>query len=476
VKRGWIVLAVILLVGVAGWFWRDVIVKFSYNFEKTPPIISSASEIPAIGASPIEILLSFFDERAGIGSFEVTLVQENKTFPLIRESLLDKPMQNAVTSSVSIDPKKLGLRSGPVEIIVSAKDRALWSNEGKTSFASSVDLDKPRISVLSSVHNVTSAGVGMVIFKAEDPNLKKQGILVGTHLFPGYQVKLLDEQFSGHPEIFFSYFSIPFDFDLTQNPVKVIALDSAGNEASASFNFKLKVKQRPTSDINLSEVFLRNKTQELYPAYLRELKEMKGESPTVTPDQSQDLIYLFRQVNEGYRDLSSIRLETIFKDSQQSQLWHGAFGRPLSGSSTALFGQARTYRFKNLVASNSFHDGVDLASVEQDAVHPANAGVVLFVGDLGIYGGTVAVDHGFGLGTIYSHLSSMSVTPGQSITSETVIGRTGTTGLAGGDHLHYEIRLNGVSIRPEEWWDFGWIRDHLDAKIEDLKKELNPST
>ncbi|MCI0413862.1 M23 family metallopeptidase, partial [bacterium] len=71
------------------------------------------------------------------------------------------------------------------------------------------------------------------------------------------------------------------------------------------------------------------------------------------------------------------------------------------------------------------------------------------------------IDHGYGLVSLYGHLSSMDVKPGQAIKKKQAIGRSGETGLAAGDHLHFGLFLQGVPINPTEWWDDHWIQDHI---------------
>jgi murein DD-endopeptidase MepM/ murein hydrolase activator NlpD len=90
----------------------------------------------------------------------------------------------------------------------------------------------------------------------------------------------------------------------------------------------------------------------------------------------------------------------------------------------------------------------------------------VFAGDLGIYGNTVILDHGLGLHTLHSHLSAIDVKDGESIKPKQVLGKTGETGLAGGDHLHYGVYLHGVAVLPVEWWDAKWIRDNIEPKLE----------
>jgi murein DD-endopeptidase MepM/ murein hydrolase activator NlpD len=91
---------------------------------------------------------------------------------------------------------------------------------------------------------------------------------------------------------------------------------------------------------------------------------------------------------------------------------------------------------------------------------------VAFVGDLGIYGNTAIIDHGLGLFTLYSHLSSVEVKVGEPIKKSQIIAKTGETGLAAGDHLHFGVYLNGVAVLPIEWWDEKWLRDNVYPKLE----------
>ena len=112
-----------------------------------------------------------------------------------------------------------------------------------------------------------------------------------------------------------------------------------------------------------------------------------------------------------------------------------------------------------------FHLGFDLASVQNAPVPAANSGVVALARYFGIYGNTVVVDHGYGLMSLYAHLSTASVTPGQEVARGETLGQTGATGLAGGDHLHFTMLLQGLAVNPNEWWDAHWIEDRVARKL-----------
>jgi murein DD-endopeptidase MepM/ murein hydrolase activator NlpD len=115
--------------------------------------------------------------------------------------------------------------------------------------------------------------------------------------------------------------------------------------------------------------------------------------------------------------------------------------------------------------------GVDLASLANSPIEAANGGKVLFAERNGIYGFTVVIDHGQGLASLYGHLSDIMVAPGDIVEKGALIGHTGQTGLAGGDHLHFSIMVHGVFVNPIEWWDDHWIEDNITLKL-DLIKDL----
>ncbi|WP_239027828.1 M23 family metallopeptidase [Geomonas subterranea] len=100
----------------------------------------------------------------------------------------------------------------------------------------------------------------------------------------------------------------------------------------------------------------------------------------------------------------------------------------------------------------------------------ANRGRVVWADDLGIYGQCVIIDHGLGLQTLYGHLSRIAVKEGEEVRKGDIIGDTGDTGLAGGDHLHFGVMISGQEVNPIEWWDPTWIRNNVTGKLEEAKQ------
>jgi murein DD-endopeptidase MepM/ murein hydrolase activator NlpD len=129
------------------------------------------------------------------------------------------------------------------------------------------------------------------------------------------------------------------------------------------------------------------------------------------------------------------------------------------------FADRRTYVYDGRGVDYQVHLGFDLASYAQASIVAANRGRVLFADELGIYGNCVIIDHGMGLQSLYAHLSTIDVQPGEMVDKDQPIGRSGMTGLAGGDHLHFTMLVQGRMVNPVEWWDAHWIQDRILRKL-----------
>ena len=174
----------------------------------------------------------------------------------------------------------------------------------------------------------------------------------------------------------------------------------------------------------------------------------------------------FLRVNRDLRKENEDKIAAITKRSTPSILWKGAFSQLSNSKVEANFADKRTYTYDKQAIDTAYHLGYDLSVTRHYPVEAANSGTVTYAGDLGIYGNVVILDHGLGLYTLYGHLSSIDVKVGDSIKRRQIIGKTGETGLAGGDHLHYGVYLDGVAILPLEWWDQKWINDNIEPKLE----------
>jgi murein DD-endopeptidase MepM/ murein hydrolase activator NlpD len=115
---------------------------------------------------------------------------------------------------------------------------------------------------------------------------------------------------------------------------------------------------------------------------------------------------------------------------------------------------------------------VDFASVKEATIYAPNNGVVIFNGANGIYGNMLILYHGLGLFTLYAHCSSFLVKEGDLVNKNQPIAKTGMSGLAFGDHLHYGVLIQGVDVRPLEWLDANWIKLNITKVIDEAKTRI----
>lgn len=124
--------------------------------------------------------------------------------------------------------------------------------------------------------------------------------------------------------------------------------------------------------------------------------------------------------------------------------WTGSFGSPADGPITSGYGM----RFHPILRRYRMHTGVDIGAGYGSPIRAAANGEVILAGHMRGYGNTVIVDHGGGVSTLYAHCSDILVSEGQNVQKGQTIARVGSTGLATGPHLHFEVRHNGTPVNP----------------------------
>ncbi len=154
-------------------------------------------------------------------------------------------------------------------------------------------------------------------------------------------------------------------------------------------------------------------------------------------------------VDLNAKDLERVKkeakqLQTLFQTFRDERLWRGAFIRPVEGEISGAFGLNRIMNGKQ----RSRHTGVDLKAEEGIPVWATNSGMVVLVDELFFTGKSVILDHGWGLYSMYFHLSEVSVKKGDRVDTGVMLGRVGSTGRSTGSHLHWGVKLNGARVDP----------------------------
>lgn len=437
--------------------------------EREAPIISAPSDQVALGPDTREVEFHFQDSGAGLDEVIVRVEQGGKSQDITHQSF--PPGTHDTSIKVALNGKEKGLKEGEATVKVSAFDKSFWNNGAHQSFSTLVDYTKPKIELLTNQHNTGLGGVELAFYRTKGDDIIESGIRVGERVFAGYPAKFLDKEFENFPDVYFAFFALPYDFSRDKDKVLAFAKDKAQNVTSSPLSYLLIPRKYKTVEMKLEDGFLRKVFEELLPAYY---KDSGTENSPVDFDTLSDekKIALFKTLNEDYRKIMIHRSLEVLRISAPQKLWNTPWSRPLAAAPTSTFCETRNYVYKGMPASTSLHAGVDLADVTNSPVKSVNNGKVLFADFLALYGNAVIIDHGFGLATLYGHLSSIAVAQGDEVTKDSVIGRSGSTGLAGGDHLHFEFRLQGAPIHPIEWWDEHWIREHIEKKIQGVKEQL----
>jgi len=418
---------------------------YTYSrWEGDAPAVTLDRDFKALGNRPA---LTLKVEDAGTGLKQVTIhfKQKDRDVVLADESFerlaAEKSKQYDIGKLIT---EKAKIEDGGASIVVSATDHSLRSlfkgNRADFTKDFTFDIAPPRLEVLDGQHYINQGGSECVVYRVS-PDAEVSGVQVGPHFFPGFPVKPSD------PNVRFALFAFAYDQPV-ETPIRVIARDAAGNESLAGFWQKVFPKSFRSRDIPLEDSFL----QKVVP-------EIKSRTPSIQ-DQG-DVVKTFVEINSKLRRTNH---DTITKLAQQSPgqfLWNGAFLQLSNSKVESFFADRRTYVYQGQRVDQQDHVGFDLSVVQQYPIEAGNDGKVVYADYFGIYGNTVLIDHGAGLISLYGHMSSIDVKQGQSVKKKEVLGRSGATGLAGGDHLHFGMFLQGVPINPTEWWDEKWIRDHV---------------
>jgi murein DD-endopeptidase MepM/ murein hydrolase activator NlpD len=343
------------------------------------------------------------------------------------------------------------LASGPARLTITARRPVLFGLRETTTQVTrdlEVRLEPPRVGVLSLHQFVNHGGAEFVVFRAT-PSDVAAGVNVGGVTFPAFPGTSVGIQ---DPAVRVAFFALGYDQDLNA-PMTLFARDVAGNEATSTLEHRAFARPFAKSTIPIDDGFL----QRVVPAI--------AQNATGANIETSNLLQGFLRINGALRRENNQAIAALAAKTRPEMSWREAFTQLGNTQVESRFADYRTYFHQGKEIDRQVHLGFDLASLQQAPVTAANRGTVVFASYLGIYGNCVVVDHGLGVQSLYAHLSTMDVKEGDAVENGQRLGRTGTTGLAGGDHLHFTMLVNGVAVNPVEWWDGHWMEDRVFRKI-----------
>ena len=441
-----IVLAVIVVGGA--WVWAG---------RQAGPAIEIRQPGKFLGRNgSVELMVQAPDGR--FSAVNVAVEQNGKTFPVYSLDQQDPSPTKPDTADKIYVMRPIGkqaipdLQAGPARIVVRAARPVVYGLRQAESTAThdvQVRLDPPRASVVSTFHYINLGGSEFVVYRAT-PDDVESGVRVGDIEYPGYPAK--GAGISSDPALRVAFFALLFDQD-PRATVQVYARDPAGNEVVVPVDHMVFPKPYGKSTIPLDDVFLN-----------RVVPAIASNSPNENIP-TNDVLAGFLKINGDLRRKNNQYLMELSKKSAPEMLFKDAFQQLGNSQVEAKFADTRTYTYKGKDVDKQVHLGFDLAKTANVAIVASQHGRVVHAADLGIYGNCVVIDHGMGVQSLYGHLSSIAVKVGDMVEKGQELGRSGMTGLAGGDHLLFTMLVAGQQVTPVDWWSTQWMQDRVLRKI-----------
>ncbi len=397
-------------------------ITFSHTFESISP------DLP--------VFVTVHDSASSVKSVDIRVRFQENEVPITLQTYSEGKQEQTVPFSLA----NAGLKNNDVfDLEITATDGSFggfgFGNKNTVILPLRLDTSPPRISIKSSTPYVRKGGAACVVYSLSK-EVRQTGVKVNELFFPAFR------QDNGE---YLCFFAFPYFMDNKDFNPQLAALDRAGNLNTIDLPVTRMNRQFKQDSIAISQAFL---------------DEKAAEFESMVPGDMSD-IERFLAVNGRLRRENAAALLEMGKNTAPRVLWQGSFLRLPRAASRAGFADRRSYLWEGQKIDEQTHLGFDLASLKQAPVPAANGGTVVFTGSLGIYGKLVVIDHGLGLQSLYSHLSEISVENGQQLNKGDILGKTGTSGMAGGDHLHFGILLSGLEVTPLEWLDDHWIKDNV---------------
>jgi hypothetical protein len=415
-RKLFVILFFIVVLGLA--YFSGII-----NFSKPTVEYKGLNSIGSEGIVDIYVK----DEKPGLKNVEIFLKQGNNVIKIYSKNLDGKKEEEI---RLKVNPKSYGLFEGKAVLMVQAVDKSLLKNKTVLEREINIDLTPPVISILNYTQNMINGGTGFVFLQANE-ELKSVNVNVGDVNFKCLKIN----------QTYVCPFSIPYHFESVK-PIVLNASDYAGNTVNQGLKINVKWINYAKSILDIDDNFIQTK--------VKPLSDKDFNNP----------VDLFKYVNVEIRKRNE---DLIHKKASECKnlkpTFEGEFTYLENSAKLGGFADYRKYRYNGQIieGADAYHKGFDFASVKNADVKASNNGEVVFAGFLGIYGNSVIIDHGLCVYTLYSHLSQINVKEGQKVVKGQLIGKTGATGLAVGDHLHYGVLVNGIEVNPVEWFDIKWL-------------------
>lgn len=403
------------------------------------PSLEVPSTPAAIGQATT--LVVHVHDPHGVSKLAASLSQNGTQYAVWQSSAATKGIDS--TFQVEIGTKTTPqLHDGAAHLILEATSGGLLHKTIRWERDVTVVTQPPVISADSDQHYLYLGMADLATMNVTG-SYTAAGVRVGDQTFRAWPMP------GGKPGLF-SIFAFAWNMPPGTVPV-AYASNAAGNDVTTPLTVIFPKREQPVytqHQIQLTDQFMQKVLGEL------------------DPNGTGDPVQRFVKINTEMRQANNKTLADLRFKTAESFLWSQPFTRQAHSQAEATFADVRSYMYHGAKIDQQTHLGYDLAVTQHVGVEASNDGRIVWAAPLGIYGNCIVVDHGYGLQTIYGHLSRIDVHVGDMVKRSQVMGLSGMTGMAGGDHIHFAMQLDGIQIDPKEWWDAHWIKDHVVRRVD----------
>ena len=424
-----------------------------YSWDRTPPIIEWNFDDKTVVGDKEKLKVKVIDKGDGLASWVITIQQKKLEALYLKETFPagHGPTERDTDITIKDLENTIKVSDGEFIIHVNVTDQSkFWFFKNTTRSQRTVILDSepPTLKLRSGKHYIRQGGSQIILYSTTDKGTYRSGIKVGNRVFygfsqnskPNHHVALIGIDYNHTPDI----------------PIQAWAEDLAGNRSELNIPHKIINIRFRKRNLTISDNFISKVSKDIF------AKDTQV-SPAATRAQT------FVQINNHLRKLNHNQIKHLTRDTSNHLLFAGPFMQMSNTKVEAAFADERAYIYDGKVLDSQTHLGFDLASTSRSPVECANDGKVIWAGYLGIYGNCVIVDHGLGLSSLYGHLSSIETQAGMKVRKGQSLGRSGETGLAGGDHLHFTTLVQGTPVNSREWWDKKWVQKQVFNRLNSIK-------
>ena len=403
------------------------------------PTLDLPASLTTIGqATPVTVRVH---DAHGVSKLTATIEQNGAQYQAWQSSGPSKTADTTFNFTVGAKTTPQ-LRDGPARLMIEAESGGLMHGSSRMERNVNVVTQPPTVSADSEQHYLYLGMADLATMNVTG-SYAAAGVKVGDETFRAWSMP------GGKPGLF-SLFAFAWNMPPGTMPL-VYASNGTGSDVTTPLTVVFPKKEQPVytqHQIQVTDQFMQKVLGEL------------------DPNGSGDPVARFVKINSEMRKANNKTLADLRLKTADHFLWSQPFTRQAHAQAEATFADERTYIYHGQVIDHQVHLGYDLAVTQHVGVEASNDGRVVWAAPLGIYGNCVVVDHGYGLQTIYGHMSRIDVHEGDMVKRGQVMGLSGMTGMAGGDHIHFAMQLDGVQIDPKEWWDAHWIHDHIARRVE----------